>query len=932
MASIPENPLILIDGSSYLYRAFHAYPGTMSNGEIPTNAVYGVVNMLRSMMRQFASERIAVVFDAKGKTFRDEMYPEYKAHRPPMPDDLRCQIEPLHDVIRAMGLPLICVPGVEADDVIGTLAYQASQQGMPVLISTGDKDMAQLVDDNITLINTMTNVVMDREGVIEKFGIPPELIIDYLALMGDKVDNIPGVPGVGDKTAVALLQGIGGIASLYERLDEIAALGFRGSKTMAKKLLDNKENALLSYQLATIKLDVELEQTPESLHKMAPNKDELIKLYGQLTFKSWLTELLDGGTGVVEAVEKSVSTRDTIAAASPAKELNTSAANIDRSQYETILDQDSFHAWLDKLKAAELFAFDTETDSLDYMVANLVGLSFAIEEGVAAYVPVAHDYLDAPQQLDRDWVLEHLKPILEDDAQAKVGQNLKYDASVLARYGIEMRGIKHDTMLASYVYNSVGGKHDMDSLALRFLQHSCISFEQIAGKGKNQLTFNQIDLNEAAVYAAEDADVTLRLHNRLAESLNADEKLKSVYEEIEVPLVPVLSRIERTGVLIDAMKLSAQSQEIALRLDELEQKAYEIAGQEFNMNSPKQLQTILFEQMGLPVVKKTPSGTPSTNEEVLQELALDYPLPKVILEYRGLAKLKSTYTDKLPKMINPTTGRVHTSYHQAVTATGRLSSTDPNLQNIPIRNEEGRRIRQAFVAPHGYKILAVDYSQIELRIMAHLSGDQALLDAFQQGKDIHAATAAEILGVSIDQVTSEQRRRAKAVNFGLIYGMSAFGLAKQLGIPRGEAQGYMDKYFERYPGVMQYMEDTRSTASELGYVETIFGRRLHLPEITSRNVMRRKAAERAAINAPMQGTAADIIKKAMLLVDQWIQQEGDGRVKLLMQVHDELVLEVEESSLAEIESKVQELMESAAQLKVPLVADAGHGDNWDQAH
>lgn len=932
MASIPENPLILIDGSSYLYRAFHAYPGTMSNGEIPTNAVYGVVNMLRSMMRQFASERIAVVFDAKGKTFRDEMYPEYKAHRPPMPDDLRCQIEPLHDVIRAMGLPLICVPGVEADDVIGTLAYQASQQGMPVLISTGDKDMAQLVDDNITLINTMTNVVMDREGVIEKFGIPPELIIDYLALMGDKVDNIPGVPGVGDKTAVALLQGIGGISSLYERLDEIAALGFRGSKTMAKKLLDNKENALLSYQLATIKLDVELEQTPESLHKMVPNKDELIKLYGQLTFKSWLTELLDGGTGVVEAVEKSASTRDTITAASPAKELNTSAANIDRSQYETILDQDSFHAWLDKLKAAELFAFDTETDSLDYMVANLVGLSFATDEGIAAYVPVAHDYLDAPQQLDRDWVLEQLKPILEDDAQAKVGQNLKYDASVLARYGIEMKGIQHDTMLASYVYNSVGGKHDMDSLALRFLQHSCISFEQIAGKGKNQLTFNQIDLNEAAVYAAEDADVTLRLHNRLAESLNADEKLKSVYEEIEVPLVPVLSRIERTGVLIDAMKLSAQSQEIALRLDELEQKAYEIAEQEFNMNSPKQLQTILFEQMGLPVVKKTPSGTPSTNEEVLQELALDYPLPKVILEYRGLAKLKSTYTDKLPKMINPTTGRVHTSYHQAVTATGRLSSTDPNLQNIPIRNEEGRRIRQAFVAPHGYKILAVDYSQIELRIMAHLSGDQALLDAFQQGKDIHAATAAEILGVSIDQVTSEQRRRAKAVNFGLIYGMSAFGLAKQLGIPRGEAQGYMDKYFERYPGVMQYMEDTRSTASELGYVETIFGRRLHLPEITSRNVMRRKAAERAAINAPMQGTAADIIKKAMLLVDQWIEQEGDGRVKLLMQVHDELVLEVEESSLAEIESKVQELMESAAQLKVPLVADAGHGDNWDQAH
>lgn len=786
MASIPENPLILIDGSSYLYRAFHAYPGTMSNGEIPTNAVYGVVNMLRSMMRQFASERIAVVFDAKGKTFRDEMYSEYKANRPPMPDDMRCQIEPLHNVIRAMGLPLICVPGVEADDVIGTLAYQASQQGMPVLISTGDKDMAQLVDDNITLINTMTNVVMDREGVVEKFGIPPELIIDYLALMGDKVDNIPGVPGVGDKTATALLQGIGGLTKLYENLDDIAALGFRGSKTMAKKLVDNKDNAMLSYELATIKLDVELEETPESLLKAEPNKDELIKLYGQLTFKSWLNELLEGGSGTVEAVELAGSAQ--ASSSSSHAEMETSAVTIDRSQYETILDEASFNAWLEKLKAAELFAFDTETDSLDYMVANLVGLSFAIDEGIAAYVPVAHDYLDAPEQLDRDWVLEQLKPILEDDAQAKVGQNLKYDASVLARYGIEMKGIKYDTMLASYVYNSVGGKHDMDSLALRFLQHSCISFEQIAGKGKNQLTFNQIELEQASPYAAEDADVTLRLHNRLFANIEQDEKLKSVYEEIEMPLVPVLSRIERTGVLIDDMKLSAQSVEIAARLEELEQKAYEIAEQEFNMNSPKQLQAILFEKMGLPVVKKTPSGTPSTNEEVLQELALDYPLPKLILEYRGLAKLKSTYTDKLPKMINPSTGRVHTSYHQAVTATGRLSSTDPNLQNIPIRNEEGRRIRQAFVAPAGYKILAVDYSQIELRIMAHLSGDQALLDAFRDGKDIHAATAAEIMGVSIDQVSSEQRRRAKAVNFGLIYGMSAFGLAKQLGIPRGEAQ------------------------------------------------------------------------------------------------------------------------------------------------
>ncbi|WP_240207312.1 DNA polymerase I [Vibrio sp. CyArs1] len=932
MAHIPDNPLILIDGSSYLYRAFHAYPETMSNGEIPTNAVYGVVNMLRSMMRQFASERIAVVFDAKGKTFRDDMYPEYKANRPPMPDDLRCQIEPLHNVIKAMGLPLICVPGVEADDVIGTLAHQASQAGMPVLISTGDKDMAQLVDDNVTLINTMTNVVMDREGVVEKFGIPPELIIDYLALMGDKVDNIPGVPGVGDKTATALLQGIGGIKDLYERLDDIAPLGFRGSKTMAKKLTEHKDNAVLSYELATIKLDVELDCTPESLLKQQPNVDELTKLYGQLTFKSWLNELLEGGTGEVEAVESAARKTTSASQSDEQSEMDTSQVTIDRSAYETILTEESFNSWLEKLKSAPVIAFDTETDSLDYMVANLVGLSFAIEEGGAAYVPVAHDYIGAPEQLDRQWVLEQLKPLLEDDAIAKVGQNLKYDASVLARYDIELKGIKFDTMLASYVYNSVGGKHDMDSLALRFLQHSCISFEQIAGKGKAQLTFNQIDLEQASPYAAEDADVTFRLHQRLNAELEKNEALNRIYQDIEVPLVPVLSRIERTGVLIDDMLLGAQSQEIAARLDELEQKAFEIAGQEFNLSSPKQLQTIFFEKMGLPVIKKTPSGAPSTNEEVLQELALDYPLPKLILEYRGLAKLKSTYTDKLPKMINPETGRVHTSYHQAVTATGRLSSTDPNLQNIPIRNEEGRRIRQAFIAPHGWKILAVDYSQIELRIMAHLSGDKALLDAFKNGKDIHAATAAEIIGVDIDQVTSEQRRRAKAINFGLIYGMSAFGLSKQLGIPRGEAQQYMDTYFERYPGVMQYMEDTRSLAAEKGYVETIFGRRLHLPEIKSRNGMRRKAAERAAINAPMQGTAADIIKKAMLLVDEWVQAEGEGKVKLLMQVHDELVFEVESSSLSEIESKIQKLMESAAELDVPLVAEAGHGDNWDQAH
>ncbi|MBD1576036.1 DNA polymerase I [Vibrio sp. S11_S32] len=936
MATIADNSLILIDGSSYLYRAFHAYPESMNNGNIQTNAVYGVVNMLRSMMRQFSSDRFAVVFDAKGKTFRDEMYSEYKANRPSMPHELRDQIEPLHNIIRAMGLPLICVGGVEADDVIGTLASQASKAGMPVLISTGDKDMAQLVDDNVTLINTMTNVVMDRKGVIEKFGLPPELIIDYLALMGDKVDNIPGVPGVGNKTAVALLQGLGSIETIYQNLDKIAELGFRGSKTMAKKLEDNKENADMSYQLATIKLDVELDCTPESLCKTEPNKDELIQLFGEMTFKSWLNELLEGGDGKIAAIDgvkatASASTK-TAATTADALEIDMSAANIDRSAYETIFDKDTFLSWLDKLKACEVFAFDTETDSLDYMVANLVGLSFATEEGVAAYVPVAHDYLDAPQQLDRDWVLEQLKPILEDPKQAKVGQNLKYDMSVLARYDIEMQGIEFDTMLASYVFNSVGGKHDMDSLALRFLQHSCISFESLAGKGKKQLTFNQLAIEDCGPYAAEDADVTLRLHNRLQAALQQDPKLLSIYKDIEVPLVPVISKIERTGVMIDDMLLNAQSQEIAARLDELQAKAFDVAEQEFNLSSPKQLQAILFEKMGLPVVKKTPSGAPSTNEEVLQELALDYPLPKLILEHRSLAKLKTTYTDKLPKMINPQTGRVHTSYHQAVTATGRLSSTDPNLQNIPIRNEEGRRIRQAFIAPHGWKILAVDYSQIELRIMAHLSGDKALLEAFSQGKDIHSATAAEVMNVTIEQVTSEQRRQAKAVNFGLIYGMSAFGLAKQLGISRGEAQQYMDVYFERYPGVMQYMEDTRSQATAQGYVETILGRRLHLPEIKSSNGMRRKAAERAAINAPMQGTAADIIKKAMLVVAQWIEAEGNDEVKLLMQVHDELVFEVKETALAAIEVKIQQLMESAVELKVPLIAEFDHGDNWDQAH
>ncbi|MGN2671836.1 DNA polymerase I [Aliivibrio fischeri] len=932
MARIPDNPFILVDGSSYLFRAYHAAPNFTNGDGQPTGAVYGVINMLRSLLKQFETDRIAVIFDAKGKTFRNDMYPEYKANRPPMPDDLRCQIEPLHKLIKAMGLPLVSIPGVEADDVIGTLATQASKAGIPVLISTGDKDMAQLVDENVTLINTMTNVIMDPEGVVEKFGIGPELIIDYLALMGDKVDNIPGVPGVGDKTAKALLQGIGGLDALYEHLDDIAPLGFRGSKTMAKKLIDNKEGAYLSYELATIKLDVELDKTPEEFVKQEPNVDELIQMFGQMNFKRWLTEMLDGSDGKIVSHETSSNSVSTSSKQDDVEEELIVAAQVDRSKYETILTKEAFNAWLEKLNNADVAAFDTETDSLDYMAANLIGLSFAVEEGEAAYVPVAHDYLDAPEQLDCDWVLEQLKPYLEDDNKAKVGQNLKYDASVLARYDIEMKGIKFDTMLESYVYNSVAGKHNMDSLALRYLQHNTISFEEIAGKGKKQLTFNQIALEQAAPYAAEDADVTLRLHHVLNAKLEADEKLKSVFTDIELPLVSVLSRMERKGVYIDDMLLSAQSVEIGQRLDELEKAAFEVAGEEFNMNSPKQLQTILFEKMELPVIKKTPSGAASTNEEVLQELALDYPLPKLILEYRGLAKLKSTYTDKLPKMINPSTGRVHTSYHQAVTATGRLSSTDPNLQNIPIRNEEGRRIRQAFVAPHGWKILAVDYSQIELRIMAHLSQDKALLAAFSAGKDIHAATAAEVKGISIEEVTSEDRRRAKAINFGLIYGMSAFGLAKQIGIPRGEAQDYMNVYFERYPGVMQYMEETRLLATEQGYVETLYGRRLHLPEINARNGMRRKAAERAAINAPMQGTAADIIKKAMILVDEWVETEGKDRVNLLMQVHDELVFEVKEDALDEVTTKVRELMEQAAQLDVPLVAEAGFGNNWDEAH
>ncbi|OOE81730.1 DNA polymerase I [Salinivibrio sp. PR6] len=916
MATLPDNPLILVDGSSYLYRAYHASPNlTNSQGE-PTGAVFGVVNMLRSLLRQYPHSHVAVIFDAKGKTFRDDMYEQYKANRPPMPEDLRGQIEPLHKIINAMGLPLLAVEGVEADDVIGTLAAQASKAGMPVLISTGDKDMAQLVDEHVTLINTMTNVVMDPEAVREKYGFGPEHIIDYLALMGDKVDNIPGVPGVGDKTATALIANLGGLDDIYANLDKIAELSFRGAKSMAKKLTEHREAAYLSYQLATIKLDVALDFTPEQLVKQAPDNDTLVTMYRDLQFRRWLKELDEG-----DAPEEVVS-----------DEPISQATTIDRSGYQTLLTRDALDTWLKKIRDAEVVAVDTETDSLNYMEANLVGISFAVAPGEAAYVPVAHDYLEAPAQLSLDEVLEVLRPWLEDPSAAKVGQNLKYDASVFARHGITLKGIAYDTMLESYVYNSVAGRHDMDSLAERYLQHTCISFEEIAGKGKKQLTFNQIPLEQAAPYAAEDADITLRLHQYLISKVTSDEKLKTIFEFYEMPLVSVLSRMERHGVLIDKDKLATQSEALHTRLIELEREAFEIAGEEFNLSSPKQLQAILFEKMGLPVVKKTPSGSPSTNEEVLQELSLDYPLPARILEYRGLAKLKSTYTDKLPRMINAQTGRVHTSYHQAVTATGRLSSTDPNLQNIPIRNEQGRRIREAFTAEPDHTILAVDYSQIELRIMAHLSGDKALLEAFRDGKDIHAATAAEVMGVSLDEVTSEQRRRAKAINFGLIYGMSAFGLSRQLGIGRQEAQSYMDTYFERYPGVKAYMDRTREQAAEKGYVETIFGRRLYLPEIKSRNGMRRKGAERAAINAPMQGTAADIIKRAMILVDQWIQANAADDARLVMQVHDELVLEVKTSSMSKVESQVRKLMASAADLDVPLIAEAGFGDNWGEAH
>lgn len=922
-----NTPVILVDGSSYLYRAFHALPPLTNSKGKPTGAVKGVINMMRRMQKDYPQSTVVVVFDAKGKTFRDDLYADYKAQRPPMPDDLRLQIEPIHNIIQAMGLPMLIIDGVEADDVIGTLALQATAAQQPVIISTGDKDIAQLVNEHITLINTMTNTYLDRAGVIEKFGIPPELIIDYLALLGDKSDNIPGVPGVGEKTALGLLQGIGGLDAIYSRLDDVGTLDFRGAKTMAAKLEEHKALAYLSYQLATIKTDVEMPLHIGDLKNGTPDNDQLLALFQDMEFKSWVEEALAGSNGAAVA-QPSAEKGPEKASQEPAQPIEKAILVKD---YQTVLTEAHFADWLERLNTADLIAVDTETTSLDYMKAELVGVSVAVTPGQAAYIPFAHDYMGAPQQLSRDFVLEQLKPLLENPQINKVGQNLKYDMSVLAQHGINLQGIAFDTMLESYVLDSVATRHDMDSLALKYLNETTISFADVAGKGAAQITFNQVALEQAGPYAAEDADITLRLHQALWPQLAAEPTLATVFSDIELPLVPVLSRIERTGALVDSTLLFQQSQELAERLAELETEAWDLAGQQFNLASPKQLGEILFDKLGIPVLKKTEKGAPSTKEEVLQELALDYPLPKVLLEHRGLAKLKSTYTDKLPVMINSTTGRIHTSYHQAGTATGRLSSSDPNLQNIPIRSAEGRRVRQAFIAAPGHKLVAADYSQIELRIMAHLSEDPSLLAAFRSGQDIHRATAAEVFGVATDEVTADQRRSAKAINFGLIYGMSAFGLARQLTIGRKQAADYIELYFARYPGVQNYMNTIRHTAAEKGYVETIFGRRLYLPEINARNGMRRQAAERTAINAPMQGTAADIIKRAMVSVDDWLRQ-GTLKSRMIMQVHDELVLEVPESELQLIQAGLIQRMESAAELLVPLVVDVGVGDNWDEAH
>ncbi|MFG6137803.1 DNA polymerase I [Halomonas sp. B23F22_10] len=920
-----DTPLVLVDGSSYLYRAFHALPPLTTSEGLPTGAVKGVLNMLKRLIKDYPDSPMAVVFDAPGKTFRDELYAEYKAQRPPMPDDLRAQVQPLHDCVRALGLPLLCIEGVEADDVIGTLARHATEAGRDAVISTGDKDMAQLVNAHITLVNTMKDETLDVDGVKEKFGLPPALIIDFLALMGDKVDNIPGVPGVGEKTALGLLQGMeGGLETVYADLERVKTLGFRGAKTLPKKLEEHRDQAFLSYELATIKTDCALPVGLDDLDIAHPDRESLVELYRRLEFQGWLSELLEGRH---EGVDDAASAEGAEAGDDGSEGGEGGAEREDA----VILERADLDAWLARLDDAEAFCFDLETTSLDYMEAEIVGVGLSLEPGEAAYIPLAHDYLDAPAQLDRRAVLEALTPLWTDPGKAKIGQNLKYDISVLARHGIAVAGALEDTMLESYVLDSTATRHDMDSLALKYLGEKTVSFEDIAGKGVKQLTFNQIALEQAAPYACEDVDITLRLHRELRPRVEAEGRLAEVLDGLERPLIRVLSRMERGGVALDAERLHAQSQELGRRIGELEQQAFELAGREFNLGSPKQLGQILFEEQKIPVIKKTPKGAPSTAEAVLEELALDYPLPKVIMEHRGLSKLRSTYTDKLPKLVNKATGRLHTSYHQAVTATGRLSSSDPNLQNIPIRTEQGRKIRQAFVARPGYRIVAADYSQIELRIMAHLSGDKGLLEAFAADRDIHAATAAEVFGVGLDRVTPDQRRSAKAINFGLIYGMSAWGLGRQLHIEQKQAKTYIDRYFDRYPGVARYMERIRSQAAEDGFVETVLGRRLYLPEIHSQNRARRQGAERTAINAPMQGTAADIIKRAMIDVDAWLA-EGEVDAMMVMQVHDELVFEVAEDAVEAFIPEVKRRMQAAAELDVALIVEAESGANWDEAH
>ncbi|VVP13572.1 DNA polymerase I [Pseudomonas fluorescens] len=920
-----QAPLVLVDGSSYLYRAFHALPPLTTSKGLPTGAVKGVLNMLKSLRKQYPDSPFAVVFDAKGGTFRDEMFAEYKANRPSMPDDMRVQIEPLHASVKALGFPLLCVDNVEADDVIGTLARSSAAANRPVVISTGDKDMAQLVDGHITLVNTMTGSALDVEGVKEKFGVAPEQIIDYLALMGDSSDNIPGVPGIGPKTASGLLVGVnGGLTELYAQLDIVPTLPIRGAKTLPAKLEEHKEMAFLSYRLATIKIDVPLDVGLDDLKMGKPDHDKLAELYTLLEFKSWFDEnqrdAKRSGQDIVEVVDEQPGTVE--------------------AKYETILDQKRFEAWLDKLAKAPLIAFVTETNGSDAQHSQLVGLSFSVAANEAAYIPLTHSYMGVPEQLDRDTVLLALKPLLENPNQLKVGQHAKFETNILANCaiggdqsnGIIVQGIAYDTMLESYVLDSTATRHDMDSLALKYLGQSKTDIHEIAGKGVKQLTFDQISLELAGPYAAEDADVTFRLHLALQEKLAATPSLGKVLNEIEMPLMPVLARIERQGALVDANLLGIQSVELGEKLVALEREAFAIAGEEFNLGSPKQLGVILYEKLGLPVLSKTAKGQASTAEAVLAELAeQDYPLPKVLMQYRSLSKLKSTYTDRLPEQINARTGRIHTSYQQAVAATGRLSSIDPNLQNIPIRTAEGRRIRQAFVAPKGYKLLAADYSQIELRIMAHLAKDEGLLYAFRNDLDVHKATAAEVFGVELEAVTTDQRRSAKAINFGLIYGMSAFGLAKQIGVDRKQSQAYIDRYFTRYPGVLEYMERTRAQAAEQGFVETIFGRRLYLPEINAKNPALRKGAERTAINAPMQGTAADIIKKAMVAVDNWLTSSGLD-AKVILQVHDELVLEVREDLVDQVREEIRVHMSGAAQLDVPLLVEVGVGNNWDEAH